>query len=349
MYMKRTLLVLLTLCLLLSICGCAKTEPNAKPGEESSAPAVTTVKTAEPTTTVPTTTKTPTKKLSDYTVKRTGTTTDILNVRSDAGTDSQIVGKLQKGNSVTIAGEKDGFYRIRYDWEMEGYGYNRYAYVSKDYVKEEKIPAEKQLVKNKVSESVRYTDTYDQTKVGEYVIQFPMLTVDSANAKAFNEKINKAYQPYLVKAKQESPDTYFAEVSYEVFPYNSVVAIVVSHRDGKPYTDMVTNGWEAYYYDVDRDKELSFEEYLSAIGTTYDDVAAALTHQGGIQLEPGETIVPYNPNLAKETPEDGKYKVSIVGAAEDGEYLNILYIRYGAFFGGYSQNMIVQGSLFNRM
>lgn len=62
-----------------------------------------------------------------------GYTTDVLNVRMDAGTNYGKVGLLEKGEQVTIVGEKNGFYKIEYSWSQNGSS-GSYAYVSKDYV-----------------------------------------------------------------------------------------------------------------------------------------------------------------------------------------------------------------------
>lgn len=69
-----------------------------------------------------------------------------LNVRADASTSSEVIGSLKNGDEVTIKGEKDGFYKIKYG---SGYGY-----VAKGYIdlkangsgSDQKDPVEKEPV-----------------------------------------------------------------------------------------------------------------------------------------------------------------------------------------------------------
>lgn len=66
---------------------------------------------------------------------RTGTVTtngSNLNVRSGAGIDFNIIGKLANGTEITVKDEKDGWYRIEFPAE--------YAYVCGRYVKLNEIP-----------------------------------------------------------------------------------------------------------------------------------------------------------------------------------------------------------------
>ncbi|HOP11999.1 MAG TPA: SH3 domain-containing protein [Oscillospiraceae bacterium] len=57
--------------------------------------------------------------------------TSYLNVRSAASTQATIVGKLSKGEQVTILGESDGWYQISYNGEI-AWVYGQYISVSSD-------------------------------------------------------------------------------------------------------------------------------------------------------------------------------------------------------------------------
>ena len=51
--------------------------------------------------------------------------------------------------------------------------------------------------------------------------------------------------------------------------YNNVIGIIVFHYFGEQFAG-VTGSYNAYYFSVKDDKEITFEEYLSEIGLTND-------------------------------------------------------------------------------
>ena len=62
-----------------------------------------------------------------YAAQTATVTTDVLNVRSGAGTNYSIIGKVYKGNSLEVLGSSNGWYNIKLSNGKTGW-------VSGDYV-----------------------------------------------------------------------------------------------------------------------------------------------------------------------------------------------------------------------
>lgn len=85
--------------------------------------------------------------------ERAYTTADVLNVRSQPSTTSQIVGQYPYGSTVDITGTNDIWYQIRFN--------NSYAYVHSDYVafSSTQTPEQSILGQNLVETAKQYIGT----------------------------------------------------------------------------------------------------------------------------------------------------------------------------------------------
>lgn len=131
-----------------------------------------------------------------------------------------------------------------------------------------------------VTDAVNYEKdvTTDPSLVGmwesqglKHQIRIPKIAFDTAAAQNFNQKIydNHKYGYELLITDQEENMIFGSNYEYKI--YNNVVAIAVLDD----YAVQAGGGnlrYQVYYYDLEEDKELTFNEYLSSFGMTYDAV-----------------------------------------------------------------------------
>ena len=105
--------------------------------------------------------------------------------------------------------------------------------------------------------------------VTHHKIRIPKLTLESENAKKFNEKITKLHSEDAKNAlmwKAEKNVAY--DIDYIFEEYNGIIGILItdftavigSHKNANYY---------GFYFDTVNDRELDFFEYLEALGVDY--------------------------------------------------------------------------------
>lgn len=95
----------------------------------------------------------------------------------------------------------------------------------------------------------------------------PALNLSTANAKAFNAKLLEVSAEYRTDCENEPKSGRIYFFDYEVAERDNVVAI----RINETFSAMsagVGRAYDAYYYDINADRELSLAEYLGRFGFT---------------------------------------------------------------------------------
>lgn len=99
----------------------------------------------------------------------------------------------------------------------------------------------------------------------EHEICIPKLNLDTENAKKFNEKIyNDHAMPYETLLDY-SEEEWVYNVDYDSENYDGIVGIIVTFSGGPQASEMMSR-YLCYYYDVNNDTELTFEEYAAKFG-----------------------------------------------------------------------------------
>ena len=100
-------------------------------------------------------------------------------------------------------------------------------------------------------------------------IRIPKLSSETSNAKAFNQKLydvsGKAYE--TLRNNQEENQLYSSDYKYK--EHNGVFGIVIESIVGAQAAG-ASRHYDAFYYDANQDKELTFNEYLETLGLSYD-------------------------------------------------------------------------------
>ncbi len=109
----------------------------------------------------------------------------------------------------------------------------------------------------------------------KHQIKIPKVSLNTASAQKFNQKIynNHCYGYELLLLNQEAHMIF--DCTYEYKVYKGVVAIAI--LDGL----MVQAGgggcsYKVYYYSLNEDRELTFDEYLDALGVKYGTVVSRI-------------------------------------------------------------------------
>lgn len=111
----------------------------------------------------------------------------------------------------------------------------------------------------------------DDTDFGYHKIKIPKITVETnvtrkINADIYNQ-VGYCYEKLLSNSEREQ----IFDIDYEYREQNGIVGIVLSKSYAPQY-----GGWNssisAYYYDANRDKQLSFNEYMYLLGIKSEDI-----------------------------------------------------------------------------
>lgn len=100
-------------------------------------------------------------------------------------------------------------------------------------------------------------------------VKIPKLAKDSQNARAFNQKILSSCTWYA-KLRENIVTDFVVTYNYEYKQSGGVVAILL---DSAVERYSVSHEKNMFYYDTVRDKELTFDEYLSRLGVSRKDLA----------------------------------------------------------------------------
>ncbi len=108
-------------------------------------------------------------------------------------------------------------------------------------------------------------------------LKIPKITLNSANANAFNNKLfsnfYKSIYDDAVNFKDTSGVVY--EISYDYKVYNDCIGIIISYVRMRPNSGIYRE-YNAFYYDVKNDKEITFDEYLAKCGLSMSSAITKL-------------------------------------------------------------------------
>jgi len=98
-----------------------------------------------------------------------------------------------------------------------------------------------------------------------HVVAVPEISKDTKNAKAFNDKIyNEVASIYeSLTANKEGKQVY--NIGYEYKEYKNTVAVMVLNNTTTQGGNS-TFVYKVYYYDLKKDKELTYKDYLKKVG-----------------------------------------------------------------------------------
>ncbi len=194
------------------------------------------------------------------------------------------------------------------------------------------------------SYSVPYYQPGTKKVAGTNSVHIPQLNFGTSESNSLNRKILSKYKGAYDKLKAGTDSMYRCEISYTSYVSNNLVAVAVYSETGKLFTSMVTMETDYYYYSIDEDRELTFMEYLSALGLSYDDLIDYLEMKNEVNLGYGEYFGKYDPNVMSKNP-TGSYPVVILGMAGDARNMQMTLARYvDGMFTGYMQETHKMGS-----
>ncbi|MBR4910771.1 MAG: hypothetical protein IKZ47_05575 [Clostridia bacterium] len=98
----------------------------------------------------------------------------------------------------------------------------------------------------------------------KHKIRLPKITADTENAKKFNKKIYDTFKDVyeVLQNNLEENNIYFYDYIYKI--YDGFIGIIVNSSAGVQCGG-ISPGYTVFYYDIDNDKELTYEEYLTAL------------------------------------------------------------------------------------
>lgn len=102
-------------------------------------------------------------------------------------------------------------------------------------------------------------------------VRIPQLSIDTDNAVEFNRKIWRKYSDCLWKLSEDREGDRVYWCDYQWCIEDGIIGILIYDAQGQQGVNSQT-AVKGYYFDMNQDRELTFEEYLAANGTTYDQV-----------------------------------------------------------------------------
>lgn len=102
-------------------------------------------------------------------------------------------------------------------------------------------------------------------------VRIPQLSHPTDNEKEFNKKIWRTYSGCLWELSEDREGSSVYRCDYQWDNQDGIVGILVYYDRGEQGVNSNASV-KGYYYDLNQDRELTFEEYLAAIGTSYDQV-----------------------------------------------------------------------------
>ena len=121
----------------------------------------------------------------------------------------------------------------------------------------------------------------------QHSVRIPQLSHKTDNAKEFNKKIWRKYSDCLWELSEDREGSSVYWCDYQWDNQDGIVGILVYYDRGEQGVNSNTSV-NGYYYDLNQDRELTFEEYLAANGTTYDQVLEIVLNSEEYQ-QVGET------------------------------------------------------------
>ena len=105
----------------------------------------------------------------------------------------------------------------------------------------------------------------------QHSLRVPQLSIHTANAREFNKKILRWFNDCLWELSEDREGNNVYRGDYQWDHQDGIVGILVYYDRGEQGVNSNASV-KGYYYDLNQDRELTFEEYLAANGTTYDQV-----------------------------------------------------------------------------
>ncbi len=111
-----------------------------------------------------------------------------------------------------------------------------------------------------------------------HTVVLPKLNYDTAAADALNKKIMKNHGDSIEILKAGTEDRTVYQISYSFNVCRGIVGIMVSDSRSmiQSYRDQDYFG---YYYDIEKDEELGYFEYLEALGVDYSEMVGEINKE----------------------------------------------------------------------
>lgn len=121
--------------------------------------------------------------------------------------------------------------------------------------------------------------TYPHENAGDSLIQqhtlkCPALTANTPAAQNINKKIYDIYAKAISQIEGDTPVEWICMYDYSYAEYNGVIALVLNLTAAYIQSEYFTV-YETYYYDSNTGKELTYEEYLTALELSDSQLLAA--------------------------------------------------------------------------
>lgn len=112
------------------------------------------------------------------------------------------------------------------------------------------------------------------THYTHHIIRCPALTADTPDAQAINKKIYDTENDIIKKIENGEADDWVCQFDYQYTDYDGIIALVVDLTVAFIQSDVLPV-FHTYYYDSNTGKQLTYEEYLSALEITEAQLLAA--------------------------------------------------------------------------
>lgn len=128
--------------------------------------------------------------------------------------------------------------------------------------------------------SVNYNYYYDDSYYPDHFIILPKINISSYSATAFNNKIYDRVSFYIDALKNNSEDSALYYIDYIAAEVNGYIGIRINYKIGWQMSEYL-EFYSGYYYDINNDRELTYEEYLDALEVDFDKLTAELDKKIG--------------------------------------------------------------------
>lgn len=132
--------------------------------------------------------------------------------------------------------------------------------------------------------------TYPHENAGDSFIQehsfkCPALTADTPGALAINTAIYTQYANTISDIENGKADSYICQYDYSYAEYNGLIAIALRLTVAYIQSEFYTI-YQTYYYDANTGKQLTYEEYLSALEISEQQLLTAFNAVSDIANSP---------------------------------------------------------------
>lgn len=149
-----------------------------------------------------------------------------------------------------------------------------YAEATKNTIPDNPVIEAVHYEKNVINSSIAIAVGADYSN-WKHTVSLPSVNVQTDKAQAFNKKIYDTFSDIIDCLKNNEEDNVMYTIKYEYKEYNGVVGILVDET-WAAQAGGVSGDCYMFYYDINSDKELTFEEYLSALGVKLSALESAL-------------------------------------------------------------------------